>query len=129
LYQIQNIASSQLIKYYGMNFELKLTNREKFQFDVAFTRGYQLFAISCTTTNNRPLCKSKLFEAYLRARQMGGDEARVALVCCSDDPDSLKAEISGTLPNKKIEVFGREHLEDLATEITKWIGQNDKEAK
>jgi len=129
LHEVQNIASSQSIKYYGMNFELKLTNTEKFEFDVAFTRGYQLFALSCTTTSDRKLCKSKLFEAYLRAQQMGGDEARVALVCCSDEPDSLKAEISGTLPNKKIAVFGREHLENLATEITKWIVQNDKEAK
>lgn len=127
--KVEKIASSQPIQFYGMNFELKLTNTEKFEFDVAFTRGYQLFALSCTTTSDRKLCKSKLFEAYLRAQQMGGDEARVALVCCSDEPDSLKAEISGKLPNKKIAVFGREHLQNLATEITNWIVQNDKEAK
>ncbi|MEC4812251.1 MAG: DUF1887 domain-containing protein [Scytonema sp. PMC 1069.18] len=129
LEQVKNIANNQLIQYYGMNFKINLTRTEDFQFDVAFTRGYQLFAISCTTTSDRKLCKSKLFEAYLRAQQMGGDEARVALVCCFDDPDSLKAEISGTLPNKKIAVFGREHLEKLETELNTWIKQNDEGTK
>ncbi|KAF3890055.1 MULTISPECIES: Card1-like endonuclease domain-containing protein [Nostocales] len=125
LERVKTIANDQFIQYYGMNFQLKLTSTEKFEFDVAFTRGYQLFAISCTTISDRKLCKSKLFEAYLRAKQMGGDEARVALICCFDEPDSLKAEISGTLPDKKIAVFGREHLENLATELNTWINQND----
>ncbi|MBF2063245.1 MAG: DUF1887 family protein [Calothrix sp. C42_A2020_038] len=126
LEQVKNIASSQLIQHYGMNFELKLTSDEKFEFDVAFTRGYQLFAISCTTTSDRKLCKSKLFEAYLRAQQMGGDEARIALVCCFDEPDSLKAEISGKIPDKKIAVFGKEDIKKLATELNNWIQKNDE---
>ncbi len=128
LKQIQDIANNQGINDYGLNFEIKLTDTEKFEFDVAFTRGHQLFAISCTTTSDRKLCKSKLFEAYLRARQMGGDEARVALVCCFDAPDSLKAEISRTIPNNKIAVFGRQDLANLSEEITKWIARNDREA-
>lgn len=128
LKQIKEIVNSQAIYDYGLNFEIKLTDTEKFEFDVAFTRGYQLFAISCTTTHDRKLCKSKLFEAYLRARQMGGDEARVALVCCFGEPDSLKAEISRTIPNNKIAVFGRQDLANLSEEITKWIARNDSEA-
>lgn len=128
LKQIQDIVNFQAIYDYGLNFEIKLTDTEKFEFDVAFTRGYQLFAISCTTAVDRKLCKSKLFEAYLRARQMGGDEARVALVCCFNEPDSLKAEISRTIPNNKIAVFGRQDLANLSEEITKWIAQNDREA-
>jgi hypothetical protein len=129
LEQVKNIANSQCIQNYGMNFKLKLTSTENFEFDVAFTRGYQLFAISCTTTSDRKLCKSKLFEAYLRAQQMGGDEARVALVCCFNEPASLKAEICGMLPDKKIAVFGREHLANLAIELNSWIKQNDERTK
>lgn len=64
-------------------------NQDLFEFDVAATRGYRLFALSCTTSGDIRLCKGKLFEAYHRARQMGGDEARVALLCAHEKPDDL----------------------------------------
>ncbi len=129
LEQVKNIADKQ-IKDYGLNFEIPIKGtRDGFEFDVAFTRGYQLFAISCSTTSKRDLCKSKLFEAYLRARQMGGDEARVALICCFNEPDTLKAEILSSTNDKKIVVFGREHLTNLSEEIANWIDQNDEDAK
>lgn len=128
LAQIKNVAEKQLIRDYGMDFEIPLQGTQ-FQFDIAFTRGYQIFAISCTTSSDRKLCKSKLFEAYLRARQMGGDEARVALICCFNEPDTLKAEILASTNDKKIAVFGRKHLTNLSEEIANWITQNDEEAK
>ncbi|MBD2471728.1 Card1-like endonuclease domain-containing protein [Nostoc sp. FACHB-145] len=129
LEQVKNIADKQ-IEDYGLNFEIPIKGtRDGFEFDVAFTRGYQLFAISCSTTSNRSLCKSKLFEAYLRARQMGGDEARVALVCCFNAPDTLKAEIVASTNDKKIAVFGQEHLNNLSEEIANWIDQNDEDTK
>ncbi|MEH1820099.1 MAG: DUF1887 family CARF protein [Nostoc sp.] len=129
LEQVKNIADKQ-IKDYGLNFEIPIKGtRDGFEFDVAFTRGYQLFAISCSTTSKRDLCKSKLFEAYLRARQMGGDEARVALICCFNEPDTLKAEILSSTNDKQIAVFGREHLTNLSEEIANWIDQNDEDAK
>jgi hypothetical protein len=65
----------------GINYTATKPN---FEFDVAATRGYRLFALSCTTSSDAGLCKSKLFEAFHRARQMGGDEARVALLCGLD---------------------------------------------
>ena len=104
-------------------------NSTKFQFDVAFMRGYQLFALSCTTSDDKELCKNKLFEAYLRARELGGDEARVALVCCSDKPDALKAKIEVALENRKIPVFGRGDLADLSDKISQWIEQSVEEAQ
>jgi hypothetical protein len=129
LQQVKNIADLHSIKDYGLNFEVPIKGtRNGFEFDVAFTRGYQLFAISVSTTSKRDLCKVKLFEAYLRARQMGGDEARVALICCTDEPDTLKAEVA-VLDDKKIAVFGRDDLMDLASRIAEWIKQNDKDAK
>ena len=128
LQQVKNIADRHSIKDYGVNFKVPLTGtRDGFEFDVAFTRGYQLFAISVSTTSKRDLCKVKLFEAYLRARQMGGDEARVALICCTNEPDGLKAELA-VLDDKKIAVFGRDDLMDLSSKIEAWIKQNDKDA-
>ncbi len=128
LQQVKNIADRHSIKDYGVNFKVPLTGtRDGFEFDVAFTRGYQLFAISVSTTSKRDLCKVKLFEAYLRARQMGGDEARVALICCTNEPDGLKAELA-VLDDKKIAVFGRDYLMDLSSKIEAWIQQNDKDA-
>ncbi|NJL66200.1 MAG: DUF1887 family protein [Microcoleus sp. SM1_3_4] len=128
LQQIKTIADRNSIQDYGLNFVVPLAGADKFEFDVAFTRGYQLFAISVSTTSDRKLCKGKLFEAYLRARQMGGDEARVALICCTDEPDTLKAELA-VLDSKKIAVFGRDDLMNLSNKIEKWIEQNDREAR
>lgn len=129
LQKVSDIANSNFIKDYGTDFKIPLPGTENgFQFDVAFTRGYQLFAISISTTSDRKLCKGKLFEAYLRARQMGGDEARVALICCTDQPDSLRAEIAISIDDKKIAVFGREDLITLSSKIEAWIKQNDKDA-
>ncbi|MCC3471923.1 MAG: DUF1887 family protein [Microcoleus sp. PH2017_15_JOR_U_A] len=129
LQQVKSIANQNYIKDYGLTFKVPLTGtKEGFEFDVAFTRGYQLFAISVSTTSKRDLCKVKLFEAYLRARQMGGDEARVALICCTNEPDGLKAELA-VLDDKKIAVFGREDLINLSSKIEAWIKQNDKDAR
>ncbi len=131
LEQVKQVASEYSINDRGMSFRIQdpeNTRREKFEFDVAFMLGYQLFAISCTTTNNKSLCKQKLIEAHLRARQLGGDEARVALVCYYHTPGHIKAELRTTIADRKIEVFGREDLPKLASKIGKWINKNNQEA-
>lgn len=100
---------------------------DQFEFDVAFLRGYQLFAISCTTTSAHDYCKEKLFEAYQRAQQLGGDEARIALVCCYDNNTNyLKQELSLVVDDRKIEVFGRSDLEpkNFAKKLDAWIYRN-----
>lgn len=52
-----------------------------FQIDVALVRGHRLYVISCTTeAEDINICKSKLFEVAIRARQLGGDLARAAIV-------------------------------------------------
>jgi len=131
LQQVQSIAVGYSIHDSALSFPVKnpQTGQDKFELDVAFMRSHQLFAVSCTTDSSRGLCKSKLFEAYLRAKQLGGDEARVALVCCSDEPDALKHELEVMLENSKITVFGREHLSNLASDIGDWIKRLDREAK
>ena len=104
--------------------------RELFQFDVVAIRGYQLFAFSCTTEGRRKdILKQKLFEVYVRARQMGGDEACAALVCCMEQEkaNKLKDEVSRDLsPEGRIRVFGRECLADLSEHIARWVREQSK---
>lgn len=107
----------------------------EFQFDVVAIRGYQLFAFSCTTESareggGRGLLKHKLFEAYVRARQMGGDEACAALVCCmsQEKADELEAEVCREIsPEGGMRVFGRESLANLGENIADWVRQQSKE--
>ena len=107
-----------------------------FEFDVAFMRNYQLFAISCTTSKDPKECKLKLFEAHTRAKQLGGDEARIALVCCCDNDPSkpqridryLKSQLEGAVSNPKIAVFVRTDLPDLKTKIATWVKNNKGES-
>lgn len=104
-----------------MNIELSYpTNIE---FDIIAVKGYRLFAFSCTTgKQSKGQLKSKLFEAYTRARQMGGDEARTALVCCHDRPYELQSELESEFDLKrKIRVFGRTDLANLPEAFADWI--------
>jgi hypothetical protein len=97
-------------------------NEKDFEVDIVAIRGYQMFAISCTTSSDERLLKSKLFEVYVRARQMGGDEARIALVCCSDKPEQVQSEMEKDLQYEdRIVVFGRQDLPDIGDKLKYWI--------
>ena len=100
---------------------------DKFQFDVAFRRGYQFFAISCTTSSIVDVCKEKLFEAYVRARQLGGSEARVILVCFNNKPEIIADTFLSLIKDQKIAVFGRKDIKKLSTAMEKWIQELDAE--
>jgi len=97
------------------------------EFDIVTLRGYQLFCISCTIKNpnkrgGRNELKQKLFEVVVRARQLGGDEACVALVCFVDDPENLEDEIQHSIgPDSRVKVFGKKHMANLAGHFAKWI--------
>lgn len=94
----------------------------QFEVDVITIRGYQLFGFSCKTINKKAVLKRALFEAYIRAQQLGGDEARVALVCCAEDPKGLEKEMAQGMAHKeRIKVFGRRHLADLGDCVEQWI--------
>jgi hypothetical protein len=102
---------------------------DKFQFDVAFRRGYQFFAISCTTSSIVDVCKEKLFEAYIRAKQLGGSEARVILVCFSNNPKIIAETFLSLIKDQKIAVFGRKDIKNLSKAIEKWIKELDAEVE
>jgi hypothetical protein len=108
------------------------TVEPKFEIDAAAMRGYQLFAFSCDTkSRNKPEddmykhkadLKKKLFEVFVRARQLGGDEARVALVCLYEDPEGLEDEMKRDVDAEgRIRVFGYKHLASLEADIKDWI--------
>lgn len=59
----------------------------RFEFDVVALRGPQLFALSCGAVTRPRDVKLKVFEAAVRARQMGGDQAATAVVCLADPPN------------------------------------------
>ncbi len=105
------------------------TREKEFEFDVVAMRGYQLFAISCTTSKSKTTLKQKLFEAYIRARQMGGDEARVALVCrAPKSGESAPRNIEGEIAKNwdaagRVRVFGAQHLPDLARHLQNWFDE------
>lgn len=116
---LKSLASSLRLHECAQNLE---TREVQFDVDVIALRGYQLFAFSCSTDSRKALLKSKLFEAYIRARQLGGDEARVALVCCNDEPERLEHEMRRDVdPEGRIRVFGRRHLSDLSNKVAEWI--------
>jgi hypothetical protein len=90
-----------------------------FEIDVIAVRGYQLFAISCGTGSG---LKLKLFEAEKRARQLGGDEARTALICLAEPPavQQLEQEAREAL-DSRIKLFGKMDLPQLKERLQDWI--------
>jgi hypothetical protein len=123
---LQNLAGSHQLHNLCTSIRVPTIGDKDFELDVVAIRGYQLYGFSCGTDTEsikggRERLKLKLFEAYVRARQLGGDEARVALVCCADDPDGLQAEMHRDLETPHIRVFGRRHLSEMAAEFARWI--------
>lgn len=95
-----------------------------FELDVAVMIGYQLFVFSCVASAEAGNTKYHLLEAWVRARQLGGDEARVALVSCVGNTEPLLAEIQRDWQaGSQIKVFGRQHLNALPDEIAGWFQQ------
>jgi len=93
-----------------------------FELDIVVMRHYQLFVFSCIVSNQAQACKDHLMEAYVRARQAGGDEARVGLVCIYKYPEALEKEIASDLDAAgKIRVFGQKDLIPLAARIKEWL--------
>ena len=107
---------------WGIGLQPQKPGQRPFELDIAAIRGYQLFAISCMATDRAAKAKEHLLEVFVRARQIGGDEARFAVVCLVDNYQALQDDVSETWnAQDKIRVFGREHLPDLAQHFQEWI--------
>ena len=105
-----------------INIESKHPNPHTFELDVVAMKGYQLFVISCTTSSERGLNKSKLFEAFARSRQIGGEEARFGIVSAYPAAASLENELREQWQSETaIKVFGLDHLPNLSKHLAEWI--------
>ncbi len=125
LWAVQQVSNECEVHDAVWNLEPK---KGKFDLDVAALRGYQLFAISCTTVSSKSIIKQKLFEVYVRAHQLGGDEARVGIVCFapennpSGNPARIKEEIEEQWDAEgKFRVFGEEDLPHLTDRFKDWF--------
>jgi hypothetical protein len=91
-----------------------------FEIDALAIRGYQLFGFSCTLKKDE--AKLKFLEVFTRARQIGGEEARVALVAPLEDPDRMQQQIKYDWEGaRRVRVFGCRHLPDLGRHIQAWF--------
>lgn len=118
------VANRKQCQVHDWAMSLKTTKEPyDFEFDVAAMRGYQLYAISCTRSADRRLCKSKLFETYTRTAQLGGDEARAGLVCCDRDPKVLQRQVSEQwrAESERLRVFGPQDLTELPARFSDWL--------
>jgi len=101
----------------------------KFELDAATVVGHHLFAFSCTTQTKKDELKLKLFEAVLRARQLGGDHASVALVTVVDSALALEIQNEARQQidaDERIRVFGCAELGQLDHYISCWIEEQVK---
>ncbi|GAB4533420.1 MAG: hypothetical protein Kow0063_15350 [Anaerolineae bacterium] len=113
---------------YGIALKPQKPGQTDFDIDVAAMWGYQLFAISCRMTEKPGFAKEHLFEVFVRARQLGGDEARIGLVCCVPNPATLQAEVEETWDAEgKIRVFGQDQLLDLPDWLEDWFRTANRE--
>jgi len=117
------IQSVETIKYTERNGkETDTKERVTFEFDDFAIKGYQFFGISCGTGAGKGHLKLKLFEAFVRATQMGGDEAKFALVCGDPNPQKIQADLEEEWNAKgKIMVWGIEDLPDLSNLLRQWF--------
>ncbi|MBI1766358.1 MAG: DUF1887 family protein, partial [Acidobacteria bacterium] len=130
LSQLRQIADTAQLNPQGTILNLIARNDEDrlTESDVLALRGYQLFYFSCFAGNDRKVAKLKLLEAVVRAAQLGGDEARVALVSCVEQGKvtALGNEVEKEWENKvRVRVFGNEDLETLAHKLKRWFDQAD----
>jgi len=108
---------------------LSLKPEEKnFELDVVALKGYQLIVLSCTTSFRKDPLKEKLFEVFVRGKQLGGDEAKIGLVCFANDnnadssPGKIQEEIEEDWDAKgKFCVFGVNDLENLSSSLQEWF--------
>ena len=96
-----------------------------FELDVVAVLGYQIVVVSCTLDSKQDLIKQKGMEAILRARQLGGDEARAIVLCSTDRnsaklvEDELKDEMGSA--SEPLQVWGKNEWENLSSKFKEYL--------
>ncbi len=85
---------------------------EEFQADVVGVRGHHAVLFTCTVERKGGLLKQKLFEGLSRGARLGGEHARVALVCMTADPTAVLRQVQelGWDGYDEVRVFGEAHV-------------------
>lgn len=97
-----------------------------FELDVVAVLGYQIVVVSCTTAFDPSMVKQKAMEAYHRARQLGGDEARAVVLCANfrdDEINLIQEELqdetgSSDLP---LQIWGRNTWKNLSSKFERYL--------
>jgi hypothetical protein len=116
----------------GLSTNFRTTSEEgrDFQADVLALLGYRLYYFSCYSGKDPKTAKLKLFEAMVRAKQLGGEEARAAVVACIENPEHIRAQVEKELEDdsseRQFEVFGSNALPNLAGELKKWFDREKR---
>lgn len=123
-----DICLQELVKKYKIKlrrnvlYTAKDESSDYFELDLAVMLGYQLFAISCIAADRKHRAKEHLLEVFVRARQLGGDEARIGLVCCYENSTHLEKELARQWDAEgRIKVFGRNELKELKHHFEWWF--------
>lgn len=92
-------------------------NPNSFELDVVAVLGYQVVLVSCTLDYDASRIKRKAMEGIIRARQLGGDEARCITVCiannipCANIQSGLEDEVGDDNPH--IRIWGKSNTNRL----------------
>ena len=95
-----------------------------FELDVVAMLGYQVVVVSCSVTAKSSDVKLKAMEAYHRAKQLGGDEARAVVLCVAEDEvvtDIQKELWDETGTENPLQVWGKCNMEDLCKKVKKLL--------
>ena len=84
--------SRQNFKLYNNVICVRGNAKDDFELDVVVVLGYQIVVVSCGTSNKTDTVKLKAMEAYHRAKQLGGDEARTVMLCGLNEKDAVELE-------------------------------------
>ena len=96
-----------------------------FELDVVAGLGYQIVVVSCSVTATPQQIKLKSMEAILRARQLGGDEARAIVLCSAFSPDdkSIEEELEDEMGSKELplQVWGKNKWKNLSQSFERYL--------
>ena len=99
-----------------------------FELDVVAVLGYQIVVVSCTVDRSHDRIKQKGMEAILRARQLGGDEARAIVLCSAHQNDAklIEDELMDEMgsASEPLQVWGRNRWRGLSNKFYQYL-RND----
>ena len=100
--------------------------RKHFELDVVAILGHQVVLVSCDARDAQEApIKRKAVEAYHRAKQLGGDEARAVMLCnlSGTAAEIVQEELQDETgsPDVPLKVWGNDVWTDLTGEFTDYL--------